>query len=84
MMSFSDVQNLRNEYYSLPNESARTEYLLKELRGFVDTADKTKKQRFFHIKVSTAMPLRARVRNRFGLTNMYVGQQTSETVSDPC
>jgi hypothetical protein len=51
-MSSVDIAKVRTLYYDLPNESARTEYLIKELRGFIDVADESKKQRFFHIKVS--------------------------------
>jgi hypothetical protein len=50
-MHAGDISDLRTIYYDLPNESARTEYLLNELRGFIDLADESKKQRFFHIKV---------------------------------
>ena len=50
-MNCGDLADLRNTYYDLPNESARTEYLIRELRGFIDVADESKKIRFFHTKV---------------------------------
>jgi len=50
-MNCGDLTDLRNTYYDLPNESARTEYLIRELRGFIDVADESKKIRFFHTKV---------------------------------
>jgi hypothetical protein len=53
-MNSADLKDLRMKYYDLPNESARTEHLLRELRGFIDIADESKKIRFFHIKVRKA------------------------------